>query len=124
MERVQVIKLYNGDQIICYAEEDKKQFIIKKPLQFYLKIDRSGGHSISMDFWLPYPVTKTNTAFINKDQIIAVLDPSDDFEEYYENALNTLERSKQLDDTIEGENEENLKLLLEALQIPKERFIN
>ena len=95
MERVQVIKLYNGDQIICYAEEEKEQIIVRKPLQFYLKIDRSGSHNISMDFWLPYPVTKTNIASIKKDQIIAVLDPSDDFEEYYENALEALDSSKE-----------------------------
>ena len=36
MERVQVIKLYNGDQIICYAEEEKEQIVVKKPLQFFL----------------------------------------------------------------------------------------
>ena len=124
MERVQVIKLYNGDQIICYAEEEKEQIVVKKPLQFFLKIDRSGAHNISMDFWLPYPVTKSNTASIKRDQIIAVLDPSDDFEEYHENALDALEKSRESDSSFEDENEDKLKVLLEALQIPKERFIN
>lgn len=124
MERVQVIKLYNGDQIICYVEEEKEQVIVKKPLQFFLRIDRSGAHNISMDFWLPYPVTKTNTAFIKRDQIIAILEPSDSFEEYYENALDTLEKSREVEDSLDEESEDKLKVLLEALQIPKERFIN
>ncbi len=124
MDKVQVIKLYNGDQIICHAQEEKEQFIIKDALQFYLKIDRSGAHNISMDFWLPFPVTKNNTATIKKEQIIAVLDPTNDFEEYYENALETLEKSKELESSIDEESEDRLKLLLEALQIPKERFIN
>ena len=69
-------------------------------------------------------MTKTNIASIKKDQIIAVLDPSDDFEEYYENALESLEKSKELESSIDEESEDRLKLLLEALQIPKERFIN
>jgi uncharacterized membrane protein YukC len=77
-----------------------------------------------MDFWLPYPVTKTNTASIKRDQIIAMLDPSDDFEEYYENALDALEKSRESDSSLEDESEDKLKVLLETLQIPKERFIN
>lgn len=127
MEKIQVIKLYNGDEIIGFIEQFKEEITIKDALQFFLKVDKSGSHSIAMDYWLPVPLIKDNKTTIGKDNIIAIMDPSDDFKEYYENALDSVQKNKEVKDKmdlIEDKSEDKLKLLLEALEVPESRFIN
>lgn len=128
METIQVIKLYNGDEIIGFTEEIDGKLLIRDAFQFLLKVDRNGEHNISMDYWLPEPLIKSGMASINKDKIIAIMEPSDDFKEYYENALDTVEKTKEVKDKLDiledSSQEDKLKLLLEALQVPESRFIN
>lgn len=129
METIQVIKLYNGDEIIGFTEDVDNKLLVRHAFQFFLKVDKNGLHNISMDYWLPEPVIKSGLAIITKDKIIAIMEPSDDFKEYYENALSSVEKTKEvkgdkLDILEDGTEEDKLKLLLEALQVPESRFIN
>lgn len=127
MEKIQVIKLYNGDEIIGFTEDFGDKILIKKAFQFFLKMDRNGSHNVAMDNWLPVPLVKNNEATLSRKEIIAVMEPSDDFKEYYENALDSIQKNKEVKDKIdlmEDNSEDKLKLLLEALQVPESRFIN
>lgn len=127
MEKIQVIKLYNGDEIVGFIEQLDDEITITNAFQFFLKIDRSGSHTIAMDYWLPVPLIKNNKTTIGKNNIIAIMDPSDDFKEYYENALESVQKTKDTKgdmNLINDTNEDKLKLLLEALEVPESRFIN
>lgn len=127
MEKIQVIKLYNGDEIIGFTEDFGDKIVIKEAFQFFLKIDKNGLHNIAMDYWLPVPLVKDNEATLSRKEIIAIMEPSDDFKEYYENALDSVQKTKEVKDKMdlmEDNSEDKLKLLLEALQVPESRFIN
>lgn len=127
MEKIQVIKLYNGDEIIGFTEDFGDKILIKDAFQFFLKIDKNGLHNIAMDYWLPVPLVKDNEATLSRKEIIAIMEPSDDFKEYYENALDSVQKTKEVKDKMdlmEDNSEDKLKLLLEALQVPESRFIN
>lgn len=129
MQTIKVIKLYNGDEIVAYTEQFNDHILVKDPFQFFLKFDKNGAQSIAIDFWLPVPVIKQSEAKILNEKIIAVMDPSDDFSEYYENVVKATQ--KKSSSTVEGmslideENEETrLKILLEHMDIPSNGFIN
>lgn len=127
MEKIQVIKLYNGDEIIGFTEDFGDKILIKDAFQFFLKTDKNGLHNIAMDYWLPVPLVKDNEATLSRKEIIAIMEPSDDFKEYYENALDSVQKTKEVKDKMdlmEDNSEDKLKLLLEALQVPESRFIN
>lgn len=127
MEKIQVIKLYNGDEIIGFTEDFEDKVVIRDVFQFFLKTDRTGSHTIAMDYWLPVPLVQDTQATLLKDKIIAIMEPSDDFREYYENALSSVQKTKDLKDKLnvmEDGPEDKLKLLLEAMEVPESRFIN
>jgi hypothetical protein len=127
MEKIQVIKLYNGDEIIGFTEDFGDKIVIKEAFQFFLKADKTGLHTIAMDHWLPVPLVKENEATLPRDKIIAIMEPSDDFKEYYENALDSVQKSKEEKDKldlIDNGSEDKLKMLLDALEVPESRFIN
>lgn len=120
MEKIQVIKLYNGDEIVGFIEQFDEEITIKDAFQFFLKTDRTGSHTIAMDYWLPVPLIKQNKTTIGKDNIVAIMDPSDDFKEYYENALDSVQKSKE----TKVVDEDKFKMLLDAIEVPGSRFIN
>lgn len=129
MQTIKVIKLYNGDEIVAYTEQFDDHIIVKDPFQFFLKFDKNGSQSIAIDFWLPVPVIKNSEAKLINEKIIAVMDPSEEFSEYYENVVRATQKKSTSSvkgiSLIDEENEEiRLKLLLEHMDIPSNGFIN
>jgi len=128
METIQVVKLFNGDEIIGFCEDTEDHLFIREPLQFFLNVDKTGSPTISMDYWLPNPVVTESFTLLNKDKIIAVLDPTDQFKEYYLNCLDSVKVKQnelmQKEKYIEEKAEELMKGLLDSLQVPDTKFLH
>jgi len=129
MQTIKVIKLYNGDEIVAYTEQFEKYVKVKDPFQFFLKFDKNGAQSIAIDFWLPVPLIKSSEAELLIEKIIAVMEPSEEFSEYYENVVKATQKKSKSDtedmELIDTDDEETrLKILLEHMDIPSNGFIN
>lgn len=100
MEAVKVLRLKNGEDIIAYVEQvDKLNFILREPMLVLVKIDhRTSKQTILMDHWLPKPIIRHNEAFITENEILTMLEPTSEFSEYYENAVNTINKLKLEED--------------------------
>jgi hypothetical protein len=109
MEAIKVLRLKSGEDIIAYFEQvDKLNFIIREPMVVLVKSDmKSGKQVIMMDHWLPAPLIKHNEAFLTENEIVTILEPTSEFSEYFENAVDAIHKAKTVEDeTSEMDGEE------------------
>jgi hypothetical protein len=122
MEAIKLIRLRSGEDIIAYIEQvDKLNFVVREPMVVLTKQDnKNNKHIIMMDHWLPVPLIRHNEAFITESEIVTMLEPTSDFSEYYENAVDNMKQILNFNTSSSDEEERNLSreemlLMLESV---------
>lgn len=97
MESVNILRLKTGEDIICYMEKYSDDVVVvREPMMVMVRTDyKTGKQNIGMDHWLPVQLLRENEAAIKQSEIIAVLTPTSEFSEYYENAVSVIKKVKQ-----------------------------
>jgi hypothetical protein len=110
MEAIKILRLKSGEDIIAYLEQvDKLNFIVREPMVVLLKSDvRSGKQIIMMDHWLPAPLIQNNEAFITESEIVTILEPTSEFSEYFEGAVDSIHKAKSVEEDSSEMNEEEM----------------
>lgn len=113
METIKVLRLKSGEDIIAYLEQvDKLNFIVREPMVVLVKSDmKSGKQIIMMDHWLPAPLLKHNEAFLAENEIVTILEPTSEFSEYFENAVDAIHKAKTVREESSDEEEMNKDLM-------------
>jgi hypothetical protein len=104
---IKIIRLTTGEDIICGLIEADGTYYLKNPMVFLLK-DTGKQFALMLQNWLPMQVTKTNEASIKAKDVLMVLEPDENFTEYF------LNESKEMEEAIQA------KLQLRSLQDPNE----
>lgn len=109
---IQILRLKDGSDIICNTyirESDTVE--MEYPMMFDMI-----NQKIVLQHWLPLAAIKGSSATIRLTEIVCIMEPNDEFCEYYEmavNKLNSVEESMeedQFDDIISAMDElENTK---------------
>jgi hypothetical protein len=101
MNTIKIVRLKNGEDIIGDVTANGVQYYdIDEPMAF--QVDYRGDHSgLVMRHWLPVQLLKKNHIQLKVHDVLCVLEPDDEFSEYY---LNTVEKIKRL---LEAKNSVN-----------------
>ena len=91
--KTQIIKLQNGTDLIAnVALNSAEEYVLEEPMEF--NIDFRGRDSgLVMRHWLPVQLLKKNSILIKSKDVLSVMEPEDEFCEYY---LNTVYKIKEL----------------------------
>jgi hypothetical protein len=110
MEAVKVLRLKTGEDIIAYLEQvDKLNFIVREPMVFMFKNNpKTGRDIVMMDHWLPVQLLKHNEAFLAENEIVTILEPTSEFSEYFENAVDSIHKAKSVVEELSESNEEEM----------------
>jgi SAM-dependent MidA family methyltransferase len=97
--KTQIIKLQNGTDLIANVTATSLDRItLEEPMEF--QIDYRGKDTgLIMNHWLPVQLVKRNSVEIFTKDVLYILDPDEEFCEYY---INTVSRIKGL---IKAKNE-------------------
>jgi len=121
MEAIKILRLKSGEDIIAYLEQvDKLNFIVREPMVVLLKSDaRSGKQIIMMDHWLPAPLIQNNEAFITESEIVTILEPTSEFSEYFEGAVDAIKKAKSTGEEMSSPDDEvmNQDLMTTMLEL-------
>jgi len=92
---IKIVRLQNGEDIIgnmIKQEPGYNGYIIEEPMS--VSIDyRSKESGLVMHHWLPVQLIKKNEIEIEQKDILCLLEPNDEFCEYY---MNTVEKIREL----------------------------
>ena len=104
--KTQIIKLQNGEDLIANVTLNGMDYILDEPMSFGLDL-RGHSSSLVMRHYLPVQLVKKNQMQINMNDVLTVIEPEEEFCEYYINTvirLRELLRAKSLvDDMTEEE---------------------
>jgi hypothetical protein len=110
MEIIKILRLVTGEDIIAYIERYQSEVIVRSPMEVYLKTDpRTGNEVLSLNNWLPFSILKENETVIQVKDILCVLEPSSELNEYYENAVLSVEESMIDKSNTSASNEAEMK---------------
>ena len=92
---IKIVRLTSGEDIVCGLIESDGTYYLKNPMVFLLK-DTGKQFVLMLQNWLPMQVLKMNEAMIKSKDVIAVLEPDENFKEYF------LNESKEIEEAIEA----------------------
>ena len=132
MESVNILRLKTGEDIICYMEHyGHDEVVVREPMMVMVRTDyKTGKRNVGMDHWLPINLLRDNEAIIKTMDILAVLTPSSEFSEYYQNAVAVV---KQFKDVKEDElaasddaalSQDDMSLILDTLDTTDTKVVH
>lgn len=90
---IKIVRLLNGEDIIGNVTTmDTGIYNVEEPMTVGIEY-RNKEAGLMMHHWLPIQLLKKNEILIENKDILGILDPNDEFCEYY---LNTVEKIKDL----------------------------
>jgi len=92
--KTQIIKLKNGEDLIANVTANGlDNYTLEEPMEFMLDDSRGREVGLVMRHWLPVQLLKRNSIEIKAQDVLSMMEPADDFCEYY---VNTVSKIKEL----------------------------
>jgi len=91
--KTQIIKLKNGEDLIANVSLNDSHYTLEEPMEFMLDDNRGREVGLVMRHWLPVQLLKRNSIEIKAQDVLSIMEPADDFCEYY---VNTVSKIKEL----------------------------
>ena len=112
MEKVKIVRLKEGCDIITNIELIKGEYLVKQPMIVELHFRKgSPKPELVLTNWLPVQIILENSASISVDEVLCMMDPNLSLAEYYTNLVNKVSEYVEV-----GNSEEELELLASALE--------
>jgi SAM-dependent MidA family methyltransferase len=93
MDNIKIVKLRNGEDLVgTLTSTDIGNYRLEEPMSFEIDF-RHNSSGLIMRHWLPVQLVKKNEIELTQKDILAIIEPADDFCEYY---WNTVEKIKDL----------------------------
>lgn len=110
MELIKILRLVTGEDIISYVEKCPEGVVVRTPMEVFFKTDpKSSTEILLLNNWIPFSVLKSNETIIAFKDILCVLEPSKELNEYYENAVLSLEEQKSNKSELSASDEADSK---------------
>ena len=104
---VQVVRLKDGFDVVTQIDYQQEEVQFTNPMVFEIR-----NASLVLHHWLPLAVMEGNSVMIPRDEILCVMEPNDNFRDYYETTINkingVLEQTKN--------NEEDTEEMIDAME--------
>lgn len=106
---VQIVRFKDGLDVICQTESEGNSLKISNPMMFELR-----NTNLLLQHWLPLSIMKGNSVSVPLQEVLCTMEPNNEFEEYYVNAINKMNAT--LDDISSREDAEELNRALDELE--------
>ena len=108
---VKIVRFKDNLDVVCFMEElEDNKFSITDPLIFEIR-----NSNLVMQHWLPVAMIKENKTVVNGSDILCVMEPEEEFCEYYMTTVEKLNQSKLPKTKSKDEEKELLIGIMEAL---------
>ena len=124
MDNIKIVRLKNGEDIVGQLLDYKdtngniESYDVIEPMTVDVEY-RGKEAGLVMRHWLPVQLLKHNEINIKQQDILSLLEPDDEFAEYYVNTvtkIHDLLKAKNLVDSLSDEEIENMIQEFEELQ--------
>ena len=101
---VQIVRLKDGSDVICYTEKENNTVELDYPMMFSVV-----NSNLVLQHWLPLSVMKGTSVKIPLEEVVCFMDPNENFEDYYVTAV------KKINSVMDSNNDDIKEEMMEAL---------
>lgn len=112
---IKILRLKNGDDIICDMERDGDLYFINNPMEIWME-GNGKVPKLCMDHWFPLQVIVDNASTLSKDDVLLTLIPNEQLTEYYTNQIDELNSVLHTKDMADKMSDEELIDTIMAIQ--------
>ena len=117
---IQILRLKNGEDIIGEVFTDAGYYEIQEPMSVF--IEQHGNQSgLVMNHWLPVQLIDENVTTIKKEDVLTQFVPNSEFEEYYRNTVERLDRLMKVKKEVEAMSDDEISEIMEDMLDSKDR---
>ena len=113
---IEIIRFKDGLDVITDTFHGTNSIEIKNPMLFQIR-----NQNLVLQHWLPLSVIKGESTVVEKDNIMCIMEPNDDFKEYYENTVNVLKKELK---TMKEEKESGVDVMEAIAELETNKNIN
>ncbi len=108
-KEVKIVRFKDGVDVVCFYEEISENSVeLTSPMMFEIR-----NSNLQMIYWLPVTIIKSSSVIIQKDSILCIIHPTDDFIEYYIGVTDKLSNVDK--ESYKQKDKEEMKQILDAL---------
>ena len=113
---IKIVRLKIGLDIVGEVTEiDTNKIHIADPMvvEMYEKNEKT---SMVMYHWLPVQLIEENAATISNDEVMFVMNPDDNFEEYYVNSVEKIQKLMKAKSIVDGLTDDEKLQVMDSLE--------
>ena len=118
MDNIKIVRLKNGEDIVGQITNVDDAYDVIEPMTVDVEY-RGKEPGLVMRHWLPIQLVKYNEITIKQTDVLCVLEPSEDFAEYYMNTVekvHDLLKARNLVDELDDDEVNDIMDALDELQ--------
>ena len=116
MDNIKIVKLRNGEDLVgTLTSTDIGNYKLEEPMSFEIDF-RHNSNGLVMRHWLPVQLVKKNEIELSQKDILAILEPADDFCEYYWNTVEKIKDLLKAKNLVDEMSDEELDLILNEFE--------
>ena len=118
MDNIKIVRLKNGEDIVGQITNVDDAYDVIEPMTVDVEY-RGKEPGLIMRHWLPIQLVKYNEITIKQTDVLCVLEPSEDFAEYYMNTVekvHDLLKARNLVDELDDDEVNDIMDALDELQ--------
>ena len=117
MFSTQIIKLYNGEDLIANVDISitGTSYILEEPMRFF--IDFRNNNALVMQHYLPVQLVKNNKVSVKDKDILMMIDPDEEFVEYYYHTIEKIKRLMQAKTDIAEMSDEEINNIINQFEL-------
>jgi len=117
MFSTQIIKLQNGEDLIANVDLTitGTSYTLEEPMRFF--VDYRNNNSLVMQHYLPVQLIKGNSVCIKDKDILAMLNPDEEFVEYYYHTIEKIKRLMQAKADIAEMSDEEINNIINQFEL-------
>lgn len=117
LETIKIIRLKNGEDIIGFIKsEDEVTYDISEPMTVDVEVRGGNAGNLIMSNWLPIQLIKKNETQIKSEDILTMMEPEENFIEYYMNTVDKLNKILEVKKEAAAMTDEQVTEILNALE--------
>jgi len=115
MNTIKIVRLKNGEDIIGNLNMVNDEYEITEPMSVnvVMKGQESG---LVMSHWLPVQLIKKNEIKINTRDVLTVIEPNDEFAEYYTNTVEKIKMLLKAKNAADEMTDEEIEDIMDAME--------
>ena len=117
MYSILIVKLQNGEDLIAnvHVSITGSTFILVEPMRFF--VDVRNNNALVMQHYLPVQLVKDNKISIKDKDILAMVDPDNEFVEYYYHTIDKIKRLMKAKADIEQMSDEEINHIINQFEL-------